>query len=80
MLSLKRRGNRHAIKRIIKPNPPMPNKRDVNEEHVGKMACNFFRISFAMLAASKDKVFAFLKLATTLCRANKSKDVLCCIP
>ena len=62
MISLKRTGKRHAIKRIIKPSPDMSNKRDVNEDRERKMACNFFRISFSMLAVSKDKGFAFLKL------------------
>jgi hypothetical protein len=58
MISLKSTGNRHAIKRIIKPSPAMPNRRDVNKDHEGKMAWNFFRVSFAV---SKDKGFVFLK-------------------
>ena len=82
MIHLKRTGNRHAIKRIIKPNLTTPNKRDVNKDHEGKMACAYFRISFAMLAMSKDKGFTFLKLTTSLCRANKCQEVLvlCHIP
>lgn len=60
----------------------MPNKRYINEDHEGKMAYNFFRISFAILGALKDKGFAFLHLTTSLCRANKPKEilVLCQIP
>jgi hypothetical protein len=65
MIPLNRTGNRHAIKRIIKPSPAMPYKRDVNKDHKGKMACKIFRISFAVLAASKDKGFTFLKIATS---------------
>jgi hypothetical protein len=33
-----------------------------------KQSVVFFRISVAMLAASKDKGFVFLKLITSLCR------------
>lgn len=41
MIPLKRTDNRHATKRIIKPSPGKPNKRDINENHEEKMACNF---------------------------------------
>jgi hypothetical protein len=57
MISLKRTGKRHAIKRIIKPSPDMSNKRDVNEDRERKMACNFFIVSFA-----KTKPLHFLNL------------------
>lgn len=54
MILLERIGNRHAIKNIRKPGSAMPNKRDVNNDHEWKMACNSFRLSFAKLTASKD--------------------------
>jgi hypothetical protein len=44
----------------------MPNKRDINEDNEGKMACIFFRISFAILVASKGKGFAFSSTYTIL--------------
>jgi hypothetical protein len=61
------------LKKSIKSSPATSSKREANEDHEVKMACNFFRISLSMLPASKDKGFAFLKLTTSLCRTNKSK-------
>ena len=55
MIPLNRTGNRHSIKRIIKPSPAIPYKRDVNKDHKGEMAWNIFKISFVILAVSKEK-------------------------
>jgi hypothetical protein len=41
MISLKRAGNRHAIKRFIKPSPATSNKRDLNKSHEGKWPVTF---------------------------------------
>lgn len=41
-----------------------------------KWPVTFWKISFAMQAMSKDKGLTFLKFKISVCRANKSKDII----
>ena len=60
MIPLKRTGNRHAIKRIIKPSPATPSKRGINKDHDGKQPVIFQNIIFNASIIKKTKALHFL--------------------